>query len=326
MFTDFAAFSRGGEPGSPAGLCAENVERNNAADLVVVGGSNLLEPRKPHRGAEHTWGLIADEDAVRRLRPPLLLVGMGTGSSFGKRIRPYQPRACAEVRSLFAHAYAHAVRDQTTVERLADIGVATTCTGCPVTFLTDRPVTPATRPAPLLVSLPPSRMVKRFLGPSFMRLAMSHVRWLRDAGVPTVVTLHERCDIEPARALVPEGVEVFHTDDLDELIGRFENSCGVIGFRLHAGLLGLGLGKPIVPVGVDWRGLASIHTFGFWDLAIRPFRFGQGAKLRRLTRRLLDGDPAFFDRLNRAKEVFRGRYEEFFRRAAARFNGLARAG
>ena len=103
----------------------------------------------------------------------------------------------------------------------------------------------------------------------------------------------------PARSLVPPGVDVFHTDDLDELIARFEDSCGVIGFRLHAGLLGLGLGKPIVPVGVDWRGLASIHTFQLWDLAIRPFRFGQASKLRRLTHMLLDGDPALFDRLDR---------------------------
>ncbi len=100
----------------------------------------------------------------------------------------------------------------------------------------------------------------------------------------------------------------------------------MIGFRLHAGLLGLGLGRPIVPVGVDWRGLASIHTFQLWDLAVRPFRFGQASKLRRLTRRLLDGDPAFFERLDSAKNTFRARYEAFFRSAAARFNALARAG
>ncbi len=188
---------------------------------MVIGGSNSLEPRKPHSGDLHTWDLVADEDAIRRLRRPLLLIGMGTGSSFGKRIRPYQPRARAEIRALFAQSYAHAVRDQTTVEQLARIGVETTCTGCPVTFLTDRPITRVTRPAPLLVSLPPSRILKRFLGPSFMRLAMNYVRWLRDLGIATVVTLHERCDVEPAQSLVPQGVEVFHTDDLDKLIARF---------------------------------------------------------------------------------------------------------
>jgi hypothetical protein len=326
-FTGFPASNRYPDSDRPIGLCRGNVERNNAeADLVVIGGSNLLEPRKPHPGEPHPMSLVADEEAIRRLRRPLLLVGMGTGSSFGKGIRPYQPRARAAIRALFTRSFAHAVRDQTTVQQLARIGVATTCTGCPVTFLTDRPIARVTQPAPLLVSLPPSRILKRFFGPSFMRLAMNYVRWLRDSSIPTVVTLHERCDVEPAQALVPQGVEVFHSEDLDDLIARFEDSRGVIGFRLHAGLLGVGLGKPIVPVGVDWRGLAFIDTFRLWDLAIRPFRFSQGSKLRRLTQRLLDGDPVVSDRLDRAKNAFRARYEAFFRSAASRFSALARPG
>jgi hypothetical protein len=326
VFVDFPATDRYPDRDRPVGLCRENVERNNTdADLVVVGGSNLLEPRKPHAGDLHTWGLVTDEESFRRLRRPLLLIGMGTGSSFGKGIRRYQPRARAEIRALFHQSYAHSVRDQTTVEQLARIGIRTTCTGCPVTFFTDRPVTPVVSPAPLLVSFPPSRILKRFLGPSFMRLAMRYVRWLRDSGISTVVTLHERCDVDVARSAVPSGVELFHTEDVDELIGRFEDACGVIGFRLHAGLLGLGLGKPVVPVGVDWRGLAAIDTFGLWDLAIRPFRFGQAAKLRRLTRMLLEGDEDQTHRLNGAKDLFGARFEAFLGEAAARFSALAPA-
>src|SRR5262245_50675966 len=91
-FTDLPATDRDPDHDRPVGLCPDNVARNNAeADIVIVGGSNLLEPRKPRSGDDPGWGLVADETAIQRLRRPLLLIGMGTGSSFGKRIRGYQP-------------------------------------------------------------------------------------------------------------------------------------------------------------------------------------------------------------------------------------------
>lgn len=307
------------------GLRGENVDRSNAeADLVLVGGSNLLEPRKPGTGGDPggpppQWGIFTTARDLRRLRPPTLLVGMGTGSGFGKPIRDYQPTAREEIGLLFGRAFATSVRDVTTVERLGRIGVATECTGCPVTFLTERPVRAANSALPLLVSFPPSRIVRRFWGRRFMRGAMRYVEWLRAEGVPVVLTMHEARDREIVAEWAPRGVEVFATDDLDELTARFEASQGVIGFRLHAALQGLGLGKPVVPVGVDWRGLAFIETFGLGDLSIRPMRLGQFAKLRRLTRLLLDGDPRLIARLDGAKQEYLRCHESFFRLAASRF-------
>src|SRR5437868_3293567 len=190
----------------PIGLQGENLDRTNAeADLVIVGGSNLLEPRKPRRG-RGGWGVFTDVNSIRRLRPPLMLLGMGTGSSFGKSIRRYYPPA-------------------------------------------------------------------------------------RDDAI----------DVEPAKEWVPRGVEVFYTDDLDALVARFQASRGVIGFRLHAALLGLGLGKPVIPVGVDWRGLAFIETIDADAISTRAHRFGQFAKLDALTDRLLSDDPTLISHLAREK-------------------------
>ncbi|MDB5301901.1 MAG: polysaccharide pyruvyl transferase family protein [Phycisphaerales bacterium] len=312
------------------GLRADNVDRANAeADLVIVGGSNLLEARKPRRsglfGKTGGWGVFTDVESLDRLRVPLLLLGMGTGSSFGKRIRRYYPPAIDEVRLMHRKAFASAVRDVTTVDKLKEIGVHTECTGCPVTFLTDRPVVPADPNLPLMVSFPPPRIVERVGGESYLRGAMDYVQWLYDHGRQVVVTLHDTRDVEPARQWVPPGVEVFCTANLDELIARFEQSSGVIGFRLHAALLGLGLGKPVIPVGVDWRGLAFIDTFEVRDLSTRAHRFGQAAKLRDLTLRLLANDPVLIGRLARAKAYFLDCYERFLADAATKFRAI-RAG
>jgi hypothetical protein len=304
------------------GLRGANLERTNAeADLVIIGGSNLLEPRKPRGDAGHDWGVFTDIESINRLRPPLLLLGMGTGSSFGKSIRPYSPRAAAEVRLLHERAFATAVRDRITVEELARIGVRTECTGCPVTFFTDREVTSAAD-RPLIVSFPPARIVKRFGGGQFMRGATRYLRDLSSSGVPLVITLHEPGDRPLAEAAAPRGVELFATERVDELAARYDDCCGVIGFRLHAALLGWGLGKPIVPVGVDWRGQAMIETFGLHDISIRPFRWGQFRKLRALTDRLLAGDASLIGRQRAIKAEYLRRHAAFLDRAAQAFRQL----
>lgn len=305
------------------GLLGENVDRTNSeADLVVVGGSNLLEPRRPRREkpgrTNWSWGVFTNDESLARLAPPVLLLGMGTGSDFGKSIRPYSQTAIPQIRKLHEQAIASAVRDQTTVDRLAEIGVHTTCTGCPVTFLTNRPVAKADSSLPLLVSLPPSRILKRITGRLFMSGAVRYVRWLEAQGVPIVVTLHETNDLAVARQYLPKSVEVFYTEDVDELIARYEQSQGVVGFRLHAALLGLGLGKPVLPVGVDWRGQAFVETFGLQRISIRPGRLGQFRKLRACTEQLLAGDAELITLLSEAKAHFGSRYEAFLSRAATK--------
>jgi hypothetical protein len=326
-FVDFPVNDRYRGGDRPIGLRGENLDRTNAeADLVIIGGSNLLEPRKPRRGRNGTrigqWSVFTDVDSIRRLRVPVMLLGMGTGSSFAKRIRRYCPPALDEVRLLHQVAFASAVRDATTVRKLAEIGIDVPCTGCPVTFLTDKPVEAQDPRLPLMVSFPPPRIVQRFGGAAFMKSAMRYVQSLRDRGEHVVLTLHDSEDREPARQWAPQGIEIFGTEDEDELIARFEQSRGVIGFRLHAALLGLGLGKPVIPVGVDWRGIAFIETFDVHDLSIRALRPGQFTKLRRLTDRLMANDHELIGRFARAKSLLLDRYHTFLSDAARRFAAM----
>ena len=110
---------------------------------------------------------------------------------------------------------------------------------------------------------------------------------------------------------------------VSKLRQRFEVCRGVIGFRLHAGLLGLGLGKPAIAVGIDWRSLGFIETFSLQGISCRSRRPGQFKKLRRLTRLLLEGDAALLRQLDQAKSEGRRRENEFLSDAASRFRERA---
>lgn len=312
------------------GLRGSNLDRTNAeADLVVIGGSNLLEPRKPRRvdgkgPRRGRWSVFTDADAIARLRPPSLLLGMGTGSSFGQGVRPYLEPTVTEIRNLFARSFAHAVRDVTTVEQLARIGVRTRCTGCPVTYLEPTPVTPQDASLPLAISLPPYYIRDYLLGRLFMKGTLDYIARLHAEGVPLLVTLHEDRDVAFAREHLPKGVPTFYTEDLDEQLTVLRRTRGMIGFRLHAALTALALGKPVIPVGIDHRGLGFIRTFKAADLSIRSARPFQFAKLRTLTRRLLDNDPAVVNHWATLKTQQMADYDAFLAEAAGAFARTSR--
>lgn len=322
QFVNFAVNNRIKITDVETGLYGRNLELSNSeANLIVVGGSNLLEPRKPlrrnHPNAKWHWGVHTDLQSLQKLRVPVILIGMGTGSDWKQPIRPYSAKAAEEVKFLHEYALASAVRDEPTRARLAEIGVSTQCTGCPVTFITDRPVQHVTDVKPLLVSMPPARILKTWSGKWFMLQTIKYLQWLREQGVSIVATLHERADQDFAPLWIPRDIPIFYTEDVSELIGRYEDSCGVIGFRLHAALLSLGLGKPIVPVNIDWRGRAFSQTFGLEDIALEPGRWGQFQRLRELTLQLLHGDDLLVNRLNFDKQRFLVKFHQFLKQAAS---------
>lgn len=324
-YVPFSANSRFKDSSSTTtGLRGANIDRANAeADLIVVGGSNLLEPCKPSRKKpDRHWGIETELESLQRIKVPTMLVGMGTGSDWGCSIRPYSPRARQEVQWLHRISFASTVRDEMTRDKLSEINVQTQCTGCPVTFLTDREIQPVDTSRPLIVSLPPARILKHWSGQWFMRQTMSYLRWLQSQGISMVTTLHERADLDFAPSWVPEGIPRFYSEDISELIGRYEDSCGVIGFRLHAALLGLGLGKPILPVNVDWRGRAFSQTFSLNGMAMEPGKWGQFSKLKVLTKNLLNGDSTLIELLNVQKQGFLKKHQSFFAQARAKLSGL----
>lgn len=290
------------------GVRGPNLQRSNEeANLVVIGGSNLLEPRSRGR-----WGVTTDMASIASIQRPLVLIGMGTGSDFGKRVLRYREPARSEVIALHRKAALSAVRDEKTAECLRKLGIATLCAGCPVTFLTERAVTPETNAdSPLIVSMPPSRLLRNRAGRRFLALARTYMTQLRDRGdVPVLATLHDARDQSHVKYIIPDGVPWFFTDHLDQLMARFEACRGVIGFRLHAALLGLALGKPVLPVAVDWRGRGFIETAALESVSADPSRTRFVRELDVVTQRLLDNDAELLASLNSAKHRLAVRYDK----------------
>lgn len=302
----------------PIGLLGENLQKtNHEADLVVIGGSNMLEARSRGR-----WGVFTDAQSIRDLKVPLLLMGMGNGSDFAHRIRRYKEPAITEIQLLHQKAFSSTVRDITTEKYLSKINVESQATGCPVMFLTDKIIQPTNNQSPLIVSFPPPRIEQKISGKAFMQASMRYIEWLQKLGENIVVTLHDTRDLKIAKERVPKGIEIFHTTQIQELINRFENCRGVIGFRLHAALLALGLGKPIIPVGVDWRALGFIRTFKLENISIRSLRPCQFQKLRQLTQCLLNEDANLIQQLNSVKTQGMDKYNKYLSESAATFKVL----
>lgn len=291
---------------------------NREADFILVGGSNLLEARKPRRNDAGVrvgrWGIATDVGSLAKLERPLVSIGMGSGSEFRQRVRPYREPTIGELNAFAAKAQVFAVRDEMTRTALKRIGVAAECTGCPVTFWTDRVVQNADPNAPLIVSFPSTGLADHAPGRRFLSATTKYLEWLDRIGEPCVVALHDERDFDGAQSWIPAGLPIFASTDVDRIVERYENCRGVVGFRLHAALLALGLGKPIVPVGLDWRGHGFIETFRLNAIAARVDGWFPFAKLRYWTLQLLAGSEALVQPLRAGKLEFADRFEATLRR------------
>jgi hypothetical protein len=321
--TDVAGLGTNGE----TGLLGGNIDRSNAeADLVVLSGSDLFEPRKALKSEPlaSDWGLSTDIESIHRLRPPLLLLGVGAGNCTGTAFGVYSPRACDEIRLLHAHAFATTINDHAARRQLADIGVPTLCVGSPVAFLTNEPIVSAHEELPLVVALPPARRMRRWRKRWALASAQRFVKRLCEAKVPVVVALHDVGELEATRRWVPSDVELFWTVDVDQLIDRYRNSRGVIGFRAESILLALGLGKPVIPAPLDANGKAVVETFGLQSDAVSPGILGQFRLLQQRTDALLAGDGPLHGRLQASKARLQARFEDFMRETVTALNSQNR--
>ncbi|MCS7173064.1 MAG: polysaccharide pyruvyl transferase family protein [Armatimonadetes bacterium] len=293
----FDVNDRGSDP-EAYGITLRTVERaNREADLVVVGGSNLYEA-VPGR---NRWGVHLDPSALPRLRVPMLLVGIGTGSDPGaRRPTPPTPQVAEEIRLLNRYAVFSGVRDVVTLEWLQALGVSTAqLLGDPATFLFCLPVREPRQVRRVALVPPPRRPYWerwrriRFWdmrGPNLWRAMADLVRELVASGLEVWVMCNDPRDVSLVRDLFAYGrLAIELASSAESYLALLQEMDAVVTARLHTAVVALSLGIPFVLVDLDQRTHGFVRTFGLGEWTVPYAWAGMTSHLRRRVLHLVSG-------------------------------------
>ncbi len=301
-------------PAEYYGLRGPNLERSNRqADLIVIGGSNLYQCRKNGQ-----WGVVTDLDSIKQIKKPVLLVGIGCGSSFNT-IRTCSDQSRAEMIALNQIAIGSSVRDRPTVEYLKAFGIRNMIlTGCPATFVFDQPFC-FRHEGPVAISVPSAEFGKKKRLAAFFltRSVQKYIRHCRQQGFEVVLSCHHERDLPLAARLAP-ACPVVHSLETQPYYDLYNQARYVVGFRLHSTIISLSLGTPFIPVSFDLRGEAFVQTYQGENWNIEGFRNGLYPALIRYTQRILNQDPAPFEPYLNNRKTYRETLTRFFDDSLAR--------
>ena len=288
-----------GEDKTEYGITRAAVERaNREADLIIVGGSNLYEGSYRWR-----WGVHLEAEALKNLRVPLLLVGLGTGSNFLSRPHHPSPRAKSEIRLLNDHAAFSGARDVVTRDWLHRLGISKAeLMGDPATFIFNQPLRQDKRDGHILITMPPLRFwtsKRKFWkvyvkGRAMFNAVVTLTRTLIEKGHRTVVACNDPVDQNlaaqlfdgwlPAKVVCPQSQE--------EYFRLLSDSRAVVTGRLHTAVVSFSLGIPFVLMDVDQRTHGFIKTYQMESWSLTPTLYGVEARLKELTDNLLSDGAA----------------------------------
>ena len=285
-----------GEDKIEYGLTPSAVERaNSEADLIVVGGSNLYEGSYRWR-----WGVHLDVDALKNLRVPLFLLGIGSGSNFTSPLHRPSARAKSEIKLLNDYAIFSGARDVITLDWLQQLGISKVkLTGDPATFVFNNP--PANnRDGNILIAMPPSRFwssKRKFWnvhvrGRAMFRAMVAVARTLLEEGYRIVVACNDPLDLPIAESLFAgwlPGVVVC-PETPEEYFQLLSASRAVVSGRLHTAVVAFSLGIPFLLMDVDQRTHGFVKTYQLEPWSVVTSVSSIEARLREHTDKLLSGE------------------------------------
>jgi len=275
---------------SEYGLTLQTIERANAeADAIIVGGSNLYEGNYRWH-----WGIHLEPEALEKLRVPLLLLGIGSGSAFRAPLHSPSEKATNEIKLLNQHAQLSGARDVITLDWLHQLGIAKAqLSGDPATFIFNAPLQTRSAGRVLLV-MPPRRFWRsihqfwkvRRHGRTMFKALVSLARSLMAAGEEVVVACNDPLDLPLARSLF-SGMDIICPQTPEDYFDLVAKSSALISGRLHTAVAALSLGVPFVLMNVDQRTEGFIKTYGLESWSITPASSSFEPALRELVTKLL---------------------------------------
>ncbi len=255
--------------GAPAGeldgMGARTVhEMNLYGHGVVVGGGNIYENGQ----------LDVDTNALRALRPPLMLFSLSHGRIYDNRhrlVRRSDSMPDDVIAALNARAALSVVRDEATLAHLRALHLdRPVLGGCP-TLLIREFAQPVEVP-------PPDGSLLSLRHPRLMSIPLRDQARLRGVIVDLIAAMtaggfgpvrllcHDARDVAFASSFTD--VEYILSDDVYSHLSLLRSARLVVTFRLHAFLPCLSFGTPAINISYDERSRSLVKTIGMesWDI------------------------------------------------------------
>jgi hypothetical protein len=303
--------------GEPIGLRGVNIRNSNElADAVILGGSDQYNNWSPRIKAEE----------IRYLKPPLFFVGLGVSSKDLDQ-PPYisKTKYLEDILAANRKTVLSSVRDDISAEFLRGIGFdSPVVTGCPALYLFDEPLRVGEKGNPVLLSFP-YPMVRgesqwhkyRALIEVMEQLIAGLVR----EGEDCLVVCHDDRDVREAQECLEGRVPIFFSNYADDYFRLYKNAKMVVGSRLHATILALGMGVPSVNIDLDLRGQGFSRTFGLeeWNLSYKDPKLLD--KLKERMGILASGDLTSFAGFEKQRTKYKAVFGRFIADTAAHIRG-----
>lgn len=294
-FELFSVNSRG-EDKIEYGLTQSAVARaNREADLIVVGGSNLYEGSYRWR-----WGVHLEVDALKNLRVPLFLLGVGSGSNFASPLHRPSTQAKSEIKLLNDYATFSGARDVITFDWLHQLGISKAkLMGDPATFIFNQPPR-NNHEGQILITMPPRRFWSsrrqfwnvRVRGRAMFRALVAVARTLLEKGYGVVVACNDPVDLPLAQRLFERWLPVLCPETSEEYFQLLSASRAVVSGRLHTAVVAFSLGIPFLLMNIDQRTHGFVKTYQLERWSVVPSLSGIEARLREHTDELLSGEAS----------------------------------
>lgn len=224
-------------------------------ELAFVGGTNILRDKRRYRARRNQWALALID---AKWMTPAILIGVGSYQYSGEpdwKAKWFYRRALSD-------RWVHSVRDNYTLNKLAQIGVTNVMnTGCPTMWrLTEAHCKeiPQSRAKNVVFTLTdynqePTSDAK--LIETLMGIYEGIYFWPQGSGDLKYLSLLMKPDWKDRTEVIPAHLEFFDTT-LEQI-----QSLDYVGTRLHAGIRALQKFRRAIIVGIDNRALEKQRDF-----------------------------------------------------------------